>query len=380
MRTLSNGSILTTTVEEAPTATTAMDMNREFTLNSQANGDLKVSFCLPLIDVTSFNDLVGSTSTGLSYGAALSGIDALSGSISRPGSTLLLNPMVNQLIQYSTELSTYAVEGMVCPSSPQLGLQALAYSKYKMNRLGFAYQPQGQTFQQTPDTLAESRLRFCFTGDPTHPVLGLLGYRGTGTIDYTLLTETPNSVQFAEWNAWNLEVKDFHTDWLNINVPRFVPETIDVSPGNVAETRQECLGAVTVFDSNGLSTSRVIMPHGELWWHGEIVFSDPSPLLVTYVPPALRSALTAIGCRSDDPYGVDVVESKEEKKTSAPMRAETPALNRPFRVGPDGAVVLVEDDDDVHLVSPPGGPYRATPSRVPGGSLYSPRTRPPSKK
>jgi len=269
---------------------------------------------------------------------------------------------------------------MVSPASPQLGLQALAFSKYKMSRLGFAYQPQGQTFQQTPDTLAESRLRFCFTADPTHPVLGLLGYRGTGTIDYSLLTETPNSVQFAEWNAWNLDVKDFHTDWLNINVPRFVPETIDVSPGNVAETRQECLGAITIMDSNGLSTSRVVMPHGELWWHGEILFSDPSPLLVTYVPPAFRAMLTAVGSRSDDPYGVDVPESKEEKKTSTSFRAETPALNRPFRVGPDGAVSIDDDDDDVQLVTPPGGTYRAAPSRAPGGTLYSPRTRPPSKK
>lgn len=386
-RVLSNGSRLTTTTETAPTAVTAMDMNREYILTTLPNGDLKVAFCMPLIDVISTADGNGSTTVAASFGAAMRGLNALNSSAATEiVGTVVLNPMVNIGMAYSVSTTgantTYA---MVSPNAPHLGLQALAFSKYKFNRLGFAYQPQGQTFQSTADTTAESRLRFCFTADPTHPVLGVLGYRGTGTIDYSLLTETPNSVQFAEWNAWDLEIRDFHTDWLTINIPRFTPTIIPTDAGAHAALRQTTLGAISLYDSNSSSATRVDMPHGQLWWRGEVIFSDPSPLLATYVPPAFRDMISSLGTSSGfyvrESKEVKVApepESKEEKVETHHTVARGGVFSRAFRLDPRGAVIIDPDDDDLSLVSPPR--FTPTPSHVVGGSLYSPRAKVSSRK
>jgi hypothetical protein len=245
---------------------------------------------------------------------------------------------------------------MDVPTSPHVGLQALSFSRYKVNSLGFAYQPQGQTFQETPQTLAESRLRFCYTSDPTHPIIGSLAYRGTGTISYQVLTETPTSVQFAEWNSWKLECKVPQPEWLYLNFPRFTPQALDITPGGIALQRETYFGTCTLLDSytNDVSdpTDRVLMPHGQLWMTGEFEFSDPSPLLYTYIPPQLRTlALDA----------AQVIQSELKEESKEEKKAPT-----------------LPDIEDLDIVSPPS--FKATPSRVPGGIMYSPRVRVPSKK
>jgi hypothetical protein len=362
-RVLENGSVLRMTLEDGPVAVTAMDMNREIKLSTQPNGDLKISFSMPMCDVLS---LV----SAYPIGGCLAAVDALGSGVQYSGGTILLNPMVNQIIAYG---ETAPQIGMVAYNSPQLGLQSLAYSKYKLNRLGFAYQPQGQTFQATSQMLAESRMRFSFTGDPTHPIIGMLGYRGTGTIDYSILTETPNSVQFSEWNAWSLDIRDFHTDWLTINTPRFVPTTLTFGTGDIAETRQACFGAISCYDSYLSASDRVVMPHGQLWINGEILFSDPSPLLYAYVPPQMRALVSALGalrdsdCKSLSVSTEDKSESKDEKKPTEPDDDED-------RV----KLVAIDDPDSPEIVSPPR--YKALKNSTPGGDKYVPKAKPPSRK
>jgi hypothetical protein len=348
-RKLQCGSILTMTTEDAPSAVTALNMNRVFELQTLPNGNLRVRYNLPIADVASA-DLTIET-----FGAALLANNAIATSPTYV-STLLLNPMVMNGVQYTASYGA-AFNTLLVPNSPHVGLQALSYSRYRALSLGFSYQPQGQTTQSTPATLGESRLRFCYTSDPTHPILGFLGYRGTGTIDYSLLCETPTSIQFAEWNAWKLDVANAPSDWLYINQPRVAPGMSDFSSGNVALIRETYFGAATCFDSYSASTGspsdRVIMPHGMLWMNGEFEFSDPSPLLMTYIPPALRSMPYLTASSLAQSVAPDA-ESKEERKTPIDI--------------PD-----IEDLCTPDVISPPH--YRQLPSSAPGGKSYSPRVK-----
>jgi hypothetical protein len=345
------------TTEDAPVAVTTLDMNRRFELQTLPNGNLQVTYCLPLIDVASVS-YVGGIAT-YDYGGAMQGTDAISDAAdAHTAGTLLLNPMVNLALQYGASVAQYA---MVAPSSPHLGLQALSFSKYRVKKLGFGYQPQGQTFQEDAATLGESRLRFCFTADPTHPVLGTLGYRGTGIIAYELLTETPNSVQFAEWNAWNLDIADFNTDWLEINYPRFAPATLPTDTGTTALMRQTFFGAASLYDSYGTYTNtRVNMVHGQLWQHGVMEFTDPSPLLTSYVPPQLHSMLTSLSAVAAGDSFHFKGESKEEKKESRSSASSSPP----------GDIVSI-DCDDPDVTCPPR--WAPTPSKSPGAPLYKSR-------
>jgi hypothetical protein len=126
---------------------------------------LIIKFNQPLFSVTSGSD--GPTSGGAFYGPS-----ALDPADNYGGGTLLLNPLLNIILNRNSPSPTQA---MVAAASPHLPLQALSFSKYRMSGLGFSYLPQGQTFQSTPQEIAESRLRFAFTADPTHPVIGMLG-------------------------------------------------------------------------------------------------------------------------------------------------------------------------------------------------------------
>jgi len=381
-------------LQEAPSAVTAIDMDRHLTLESQPNGNLKVRFCLPLCDLTS-------SPNNYELGAAFSINSALNDTVV-VGSTVLLNPMVMVAEAYGV---TNPQMSMCVPSSPHVGLQALSFSRYRMNKLGFAYQPQGQTTQSTADTLAESRLRFCYTSDVTHPIIGSMSYRGTGTIEYSLLNETPNSVQFAEWNPWTLQIRDVPDSWLYINFPRFVPATANFGLDFQAVSRQTFFGAMSCFDSDSSSATRVLMPHGQIWMSGEVEFADPSPLLYNYIPPqitrmpsivhnAIHGTLDEIKTTEDDvltilpTYG----ESKEEKKTvftleelKHMLRTTDDVLPTSLRSsvvetkvnGTTKLSVTSDDDDQPEIISPP---RYGTPVTQPGSSDYTPRSTPTSQK
>jgi len=370
-RVLSTGNTVEVSMESAPTAVSQLGMNRELSLHTLPNGNLVVNYCLPLCDVTSPSPTdEGGTSVG--FGPALVGTDALGASAVHYGGTLLLNPIVSVAVTYN---STTATAAMIAPTSPHVGLQALAFSKYRVTRLGFSYQPQGQTFQESAPTLGESRLRFAYTSDPSHPVLGTLAYRGTGTIDYSVLTETPNSVQFSEWNAWKMDINDVKTDWLYINASRFTPQA--VSQLVESELRQEYYGAVSLYDSygNGVGSDCVHMAHGQLWTHGTMEFSDPSPLLFTIVPPQISKAVSQLAgmmARSS----LSDSESKEEKRDDSdeePEWQEERRIRKSVKVTmataapPPPLVVDIED------ISPP----KWTP--VPSSSLGSPEYLVPTK-
>jgi hypothetical protein len=265
--------------------------------------------------------------------------------ITHPVGLALLNPIkIHGMLWNITDGSAY--RGDFVMKSPGLPLQAMGYSKYRFKSQYFTYSAQGQSFQDTAATLGESRLRFCFTQDPCHPVIGEAGFLNF-VHGYGVLAETPNSVQFSEWNSWQIHVPGT-TDWLYLYAPRAVVQTAANPPQ--LDHRFAFAGAVSCYDAYGGESEtgqsgRVDMPHGTLWWGGEVEFADPSPLLYNRITPFFMSKLLTLDEQDD---------KREEKKTE---------------LVPVAPLLRVDPDDDFDGADPSPPRFRPAPSAASASSV-----------
>jgi hypothetical protein len=327
--------VMGTEIQEASVAESQITAKRVLELHTQHDGSLVIKFNVPLTEIISSNNTD-------QFGAALHNVQ-YNGTTGQFSGSQLLSPVSQLGLQYTS--GSYD-EWTVLPQSPQLALQALAFSKYSMLDLGFTYCPTGQTYQSTAIATAESRLRFCYTEDPMHPVLGFNGYFNNIT-GYDVLAETTNSVQFSEWNSWHLRVPVDSSTKYTYSITRAGGTTAN-------DWRLSHFGVISCYDSYENASDRIQMTHGMLWMNGTIRLSDPSPLLVRTALPAITLLNEAYCHRETVKLTYDREskgESKEEKK---------------------------EDDSDDGEYNLPTTRWTPNPSSSPGAPTYVPAT--PKKK
>jgi len=347
--------LVTMTTESAPVAETAMKMERKFELTTLPNGNLRVVFHQPFADCVSAPFSAGHPDS-FTKGEALKVTTANSSPVVQVAAgSLQLSPMAPNALVWNTVDGSFDMVTSVA-RSPFLPLQAMSYSRYKIKNQHFSYAAQGQSFQAAEPQLSESRLRFAFTADPCHPQLGDAAYLN-GLIGYGNMEETPNSVQFAEWNSWQMRIPNEIDSWLYTYTPR----TAVVSGAYDPVKRLTHCGAISCYDSGptGTDSTRVEMPHGTIWWGGEVEFSDASPLLVNNITPLLLSCfydakdkLHATG------VAVDMKSRSIESKETKDPKPDVPKV-----------LVIVDPDDGDLVPSPPV--YKPLPSNYPGGTSSS---------
>lgn len=322
--------------QSSGTAETILGMDRKLNMTSH-DGRLTVRFNQPLVEVVS-------SSSDLERGSGFTAVEA-DGSGKNFGSMLTLSPIAMQMYGHTATTGVSYDNWFVQPQSPHLLLQALAWSRYRVKNLTFTYCPTGQTFQDTAVTLGESRLRFAFTADPLHPILGERGFSGN-RIGYDVLAETPYSVQFAEWNAWTLHVP-ISTDWM------YLGENISsgTATGTYPYDRFSYCGAISCFDSYGISASRVQMTHGMIWWGGEVEFMDPSPLLASI---ALASASVRATLRSvfvTEPVDKRCIRQSIRSVDHASLPARREETKEEKKDNIDPLTVEPDEESDTELIA-----------------------------
>jgi hypothetical protein len=258
-----------------------------------------------------------------------------------PQSTLLLNPLRMIALQTLPSASGFSVETSYWDSI-RIALEGAGFSRFKLcSDLELEYEPNGSTAVTNAFVLT-------VTADPYNPNNGYTAYENAAYPSYNTVCSGDNFVTFASWARWK---KSFPVDQKTefYNYYRDEAGTSSMIP---ADVRTSAFGALTCL-ANSAPVSSIVF--GRLIGSFDIEFFDPSPVLNGHL------ALPAI------------------------LRCyEPPGLSRP-RMGPPragfverkvAAAAAADADDEPEVIPPPS--FRATPSSVPGGSLYVP-PEPPSR-
>lgn len=151
---------------------------------SKGGKGLIMEVCLPLCNI------VGTTFT-----------TGTQGTLTGPGGSSTDIYTVNPVypIQGSSSSSVALADGATISSyiNPAWSLIAAAFTRWKVRKLIFKYQPQSTSTQA-------DQLVFAFAADPAHPVIGL-GAPAT-VLTNSILLNMGDSIPFMPWKEWSLDV------------------------------------------------------------------------------------------------------------------------------------------------------------------------------
>jgi len=211
------------------------------------DGSLCASFRLPLCQIGNAG------TTGNSY----SGLLASSG-----GYTSSLGLHVDAVDSTNATFSYW--------QSPGVNLIAECFSRYQVRggKGRFVYCPQSTS-------ASTDRLVFAFSSDPDHP---LIYNGGSALTTQTNLLGLAESIPFAPWNEWSMDV---HLDGLQKYVASVASSSLD--------TTERRLTALGIFGCQGTSAQTTAAVYGVLYFECTVCFEDMNPLVVlTGTPTSVR--------------------------------------------------------------------------------------------
>jgi hypothetical protein len=248
-----------------------------------------------------------------------------------------LNPFRNMF--YANVSTTDWAAGIAFALAPFLANLSVSFGKFRVkSRLKLHYKPLVNLSDPSFFALAVS-------SDGAHPTVGLAGTAALNFPTLASLAAGPQTVEFAAWMPWSVEWEIDGTDKYTYQVPHATIDTVTFV-WDEPDTRQCSFGSAACLAGSG-STPGI---KGMLYWDFSVDLADPYPL-GTPTRPLYLSTLTDGAAKWLEPGS-----RLEEKKTPGPVPSP--------------------DDDDCEVVAPPK--FHATPSTVPGGSLYSPASKWPS--
>jgi hypothetical protein len=249
--------------------------------------------------------------------------------------TISLNPFRSMFYQFLS--NTDWTVGIAFALAPFLSNLAVSFGKFRVKtRLKLHYKPLVNLSDPSFFALAVS-------SDGAHPTIGLVGTAAFNYPTFASLAAGPQSVEFAAWLPWSVEWDVDGTEKYMYQVPHASADTTSFV-FDEPDTRQCSFGSVACLAGSGSTTGI----KGMLYWDFSVDLVDPYPL-GTPTRPLYLSTLTGGAAKWLEPGS-----RLEEKKTPEPVHSPP-------------------DDDDCEIVAPPK--FHATPSTVPGGSLYSPAAK-----
>jgi hypothetical protein len=187
---------------------------------------------------------------------------------SAPAAVMLLNPQQLRSSQKDAADPPTGVNGRWL--SPQLALIALAFDRYRVRKFGLCYEPQAATD-------VADRLVLAYAEDPSHPVLsGIVGGSFSSVPTQTDLLITPDSVAFAPWKQWEIDLPVENTEG----------EYFMTGGSSVADTNRFSQHGVIACRATSVTAAPIV--YGILYAKVVYEFIDPTPVVQSVAPVPLQ--------------------------------------------------------------------------------------------
>lgn len=293
-----------------PIAYTGM-VHRQFEMKGSMYGGMRVRVLEPFAFLTTLAPAVSGTNPALyMFGSN----DGASIGIATPYAVGLCP---YRMPFYSAVTSSTWNSGFAIPNATFLTQMAVNYGRFRnCGRQKFHYRPLVNTFDTASFIMAVS-------SDPAHPVIGIPASLVVAFPTGPVLDNGPSSLAFTSYEPWSAEFDVDTTPKYTYLCPKYGEGSAAVYYPE-ADTRTTCHGSLGL---QYLTPGASYGTKGILYWENEYEFWDAYPLATNPAPFTLR----------------------EEE---LPERKLPPA------------------EDDLEVLVPPK--FCATPSSVPGGSLYQP--------
>lgn len=220
-------------------------------------GDLRIHATIPLYQVCS-----GWTSGILTIPG---------GFVSTADPTTLIPPETS--VQLGIGIGLHSNNQLTFPYlSPAVSLISNAFTRYRMRKLQFIYEPQSST-------IVQDRTVFAYAEDPRHPLF--YAPNDASQLSSGKLLALSDSIAFAPWRSWSLDVSKSVTQ--NLMYTAIVDTSPYLGQPQLSDQRFSMFGTIGCVTSNTTYTGPVI--YGILYARMEVDLVEFCPIVQTAIVP-----------------------------------------------------------------------------------------------